>query len=187
MKRIIFSALVLAGLFSFSACSSNKSDDSKEVAEEQNEQKLDETIVEDDSEFAVDAADGGLMEVKLGELAQTNASSQKVKDFASTLVKDHGKANEELKTLAQGKNITLPMSLGEESQKHYDDLAKKTGKDFDKAYVAFMVDDHEEDIKEFEKAAKDCKDADFRAWAATKVPALQHHLGLAKALKDATK
>jgi putative membrane protein len=187
MKKIIWSAVVMAGLISFSACNSNKSEDSKEMAEETNERNLDQTIVEDDSEFAVDAADGGLMEVKLAELAKTNGSSQKVKDFAATMIKDHGMANEELKALAQRKNITLPMALGEEKQAEYDKLAKKNGKDFDKAYAAYMVDDHEEDVREFEKAAKECKDEEIRTWAAAKVPALQHHLEMAKAIKDATK
>jgi putative membrane protein len=187
MKKIILGAALMAGIFSLSACNSNKSEDSKEMAEETNERNLDQTIVEDDSEFAVDAADGGLMEVKLAELANTNASSQTVKDFAATMIKDHSMANEELKALAQRKNITLPMSLGEEKQADYDKLAKKKGKDFDKAYAAYMVDDHEEDVREFEKAAKECKDEELRTWAAAKVPALQHHLEMAKAMKDATK
>jgi len=187
MKKITLSALILASIISFSSCSSKKSEDTKEVAEEQNEKKLDDTIVEDDSKFAVAAADGGMMEVKLGELALSNGSSPLVKDFGKNMVKDHGKANEELKALATQKSITLPMALSDDKQKDYDDLAKKKGKEFDKAYASFMVDDHENDIKEFEKAAKDCKDMDIKSWAGGKVPTLQHHLEMAKAMKDATK
>lgn len=187
MKKFTLSALIIASMMTFTACNSNKSEDSKEVAEEQNEAKLEDTKVEDDAEFAVAAADGGMIEVKLAELAKTNGSSKSVKDFADMMIKDHSKANEELKALAGQKNITIPMSLSDDKQKDYDDLAKKKGKDFDKAYASFMVDDHEEDIKEFEKAAKDCKDADVKAWAAGKVPTLQHHLEMAKAMKDATK
>lgn len=190
MKKITLSAFLIASLLSFSACNSNKSEDSKEVAEEQNEKKMDDTpmeALEDDSKFAVAAADGGMIEVKLAELAATNASSQVVKDFAKNMVSDHSKANEELKALAQQKNITLPMALSDDKQKDYDDLAKKQGKDFDKAYASYMVDDHDEDVKEFEKAAKDCKDAELKAWAGGKVPTLQHHLEMAKKMKDATK
>ena len=187
MKKLTFSALIIASMMTFSACNSNKSEDSKEVAEEQNEAKFEDTKVEDDTEFAVDAADGGMIEVKLAELAKTNGSSKTVKDFADMMIKDHGKANEELKALAQQKNITLPMSVSEDKQKDYDDLAKKKGKDFDKAYAAYMVDDHKEDIEDFEKAAKDGKDPEVKAWAAGKVPTLQHHLEMAQAMKDATK
>ncbi len=187
MKKIIMSACLVASMMTFTACNSNKSEDSTEMAEEQNEAKLDGAIAEDDSEFAVAAADGSMMEVKLGELAQANGMSQTVKDFGKTMADDHGKAGQELQGLAQTKNITLPMSLSEEKQKEYDDMAKKKGKDFDKAYASYMVDDHEEDIKVFEKAAKDCKDPDLKSWAGGKVPTLQHHLEMAKAMKDATK
>ena len=186
MKRITLSALFIASMMTFSACNNNKAEDSKEVAEEQNEEKLDDTKLEDDSKFALAAADGGMVEVKLAQLAEANGSSKAVKDFAADMIKDHTKANDELKALAQQKNISLPMSLSDDKQKDYDDMAKKKGKDFDQAYAAYMVDDHQEDVSEFEKAAKDCKDADLKAWAAGKVPTLQHHLEMAKKMKDAT-
>jgi len=35
----------------------------------------------------------------------------------------------------------------------------------DKAYVNNMIDDHKDDIKEFEDAAKNCNDADLKAFA----------------------
>jgi putative membrane protein len=187
MKKITLSSLVVASMLLFSACSNNKSDDTKEVAEEQNEQKLDDTNLEDDSEFAVAAADGGMMEVQLGELAQTNGASADVKKFGEMMVKDHSKANEELKALAQQKNITLPMTLSDDKQKKYDDLSQKKGADFDKAYVSYMVDDHKKDISEFEEAVKDAKDAEIKSWAAGKVPTLKHHLETAQALNDAKK
>jgi putative membrane protein len=182
MKKITLSLMMIATVMAFTACNNKKAEDSKEIAEEQNEAKLDTTALDDDSEFAVAAADGGLMEVQLGELAQKNAASADVKKFGEMMVKDHGKAGEELKTLASQKNITLPAMLGDEKQKKYDDLAKKTGKDFDKAYISFMVDDHKEDISEFEEAAKECKDADVKAWAGEKLPTLKHHLEMAEAI-----
>lgn len=183
MKKITLSAMVIALAITFSACNNTKTEDSKEVAEEQNEAKLDTTALDDDSEFAVDAADGGMMEVKLGELAQTNAASAEVKKFGKTMADDHGKAGDELKALAGKKNITLPMALSDEKQKKYDDLAKKKGKEFDEAYVSFMVDDHKEDIDEFEEAAKDAKDPEVKSWAAGKLPTLKHHLEMAEGLK----
>jgi putative membrane protein len=178
MKKIAFSSLVLATMVAFSACNSNtsnKSEDTAEVAEEQNEETVADSL-EDDTEFAVVAADGGMMEVQLGELAQTNAASADVKKFGKMMVDDHSKANTELKTLAQQKNITLPMALSDEKKKKYDELAAKKGAEFDKAYVDFMVEDHKKDISEFEEAAKDAKDPDVKSWAAGKVPTLKHHL-----------
>ncbi|GGM97792.1 hypothetical protein GCM10010967_34550 [Dyadobacter beijingensis] len=187
MKKITLSIMMAATVVAFSACNSNKSEDTKEVAEEQNEAKLDTTGMEDDAEFAVAAADGGLMEVQLGELAQKNAASADVKKFGETMVTEHSKASEELKTLAAQKNITLPAMLSDDKQKKYDDLAKKEGAEFDKAYISFMVDDHKEDISEFEEAAKDAKDPEVKAWAEGKLPTLKHHLEMAEALNKKTK
>jgi putative membrane protein len=188
MKRITLSALFLASILTFSSCNtSSKKEDSAEMAEDTNEAKLDDTKLEDDAEFAVAAADGGMVEVQLGELAAKNGVSAAVKDFGKMMVKDHTKANDELKALAAKKNITLPTTLSDKKQKMYNDLAEKKGADFDKAYVSAMVDDHKEDIKAFEDAAKDAKDADIKTWAAEKLPTLNHHLEMVQGLKETLK
>ena len=187
MKKITLSALFLASIITFSSCNSSEKKDSTEQAEDANEAKFDDTKLEDDTEFAVAAADGGMFEVELGKLAEKNAVSKGVKDFGAMMVKDHSKANDELKALASQKNITLPDSLSEDKQKKYNDLAEKKGTDFDKAYVSLMVDDHKMDIKEFEEASKDAKDAEVKAWAAGKLPTLNHHLETVQNLKDKLK
>ena len=155
--------------------------DSKTVAKDENKEKFDNTAIEDDTKFAVAAADGGMLEVELGKLALTNASSSKVKEFAQMMVNDHGKANDELKALAQTKNISLPAALSSKNQDRYSDMAKKKGADFDKDYTSFMVDDHKEDIEAFKKEAEKGKDAELKNWAASKVPVLEHHLMMAQA------
>lgn len=54
-----------------------------------------------DQQFVTEAAEGGMLEVKLGELASQKGVSQEVKTFGKTMVTDHTKVNEELKALAQ--------------------------------------------------------------------------------------
>lgn len=182
MKRNLltaFGAIALCVIFA-SCGSKSETTDTKEVAEDTNEAKFDDSKIEKDTEFAVAAADGGMLEVELGKLAQTNGSSAEVKSFAQMMIDDHSKANEELMALAQQKNITLPTSLSEDKQKKYDDLAKKTGKDFDDAYTDFMVKDHKDDIDSFKKEADKGNDADLKAWAAGKVSVLEHHLEMAQ-------
>jgi len=187
MKKVKTSSLLFAACFFalVSCATKNNQEDSKEVAEEQNEAKFDDTKLDDDTEFAVAAADGGMFEVQLGQLALTKAASPKVKEFAQSMVDDHSKANEELKTLAQTKNITLPSTISEEKQKDYDKLAEKSGADFDKAYSEFMVKDHKDDVDQFKKAAEKCEDAQIKSWAAEKVPVLESHLSMAESLEDA--
>ena len=53
-----------------------------------------------DSTFAMEAASGGIMEVEAANMAQQNASNERVKAFAAMMVRDHSKANDELKSLA---------------------------------------------------------------------------------------
>ncbi len=169
------------------ACNSGTENetDSKEVAHELNEEKFDDTKLEDDAAFLVKAADGGMMEVKLGQLAVANAASPAVKQFGQMMVDGHGKANEELKTLAASKNISIPDSLSDKKRDKYNELAEKKGADFDKAYAAYMVEDHKEDIEAYKKAAENAKDAEIKSWAAGKVPVLQQHLQKAEAAKEA--
>src|SRR5690606_24592746 len=114
-------------------------------AEEANEQKFN-NAMEDDAEFVVSVADGGMLEVRLAEMAQTKATSQEVKDFAGMILSDHTKVNEELKNISLQKNISIPASLSDDKQEKYDDLNKKTGVDFDKAYISSMIKDHKKDI-----------------------------------------
>src|SRR5690606_20803352 len=118
---------------------------------------------------------------------QTNASNQRVKNFGEMMVKDHGKANDELKQLASAKNIQLPSAPMEDHQKHIDDLKDKTGVEFDKDYMKMMVDDHEEDIKKFQDAATEVNDADLKAFAAKNLPVLQAHLDSAKVINEVVK
>src|SRR5262245_56588503 len=71
-----------------------------------------------DQKFVREAAQGGMMEVQLGELAQQNGASTEVKDFGRRMVQDHTQANDRLKTVATDKGITLPTELSQEQKQH---------------------------------------------------------------------
>ncbi|QJW90099.1 DUF4142 domain-containing protein [Spirosoma taeanense] len=180
MKKVSLMLLLAAATLSFQACNENKkaSSDSVENANDANDLKEQNgTGQEDDAnDFAVKAANGGLMEVEMARVAREKAQSADVKEFAAMMIADHSKANDELKSLAASKNITLPTTLGEDAQKDLNDLSKLSGKEFDKKYVDIMVEDHEEDVKLFKDAADDAEDAEVKAFAAKTLPTLQKHL-----------
>lgn len=134
----------------------------------------------EDKEFFNKAGIGGLFEVQAGQMARDKALSADVKDFGKKMVTDHTKANNELKQVASKKGLVMPTELDKDKKGMVDHLGGLAGKDFDKAYMAHMVDDHEQDVKEFEKASKDTKDADLRNWAKKTLPVLQEHLRLAR-------
>ncbi len=139
-------------------------------------------VNDDVADFAVKAANGGMMEVDLGKLAEKKGVSKGVKDFGAMMVKEHSKLNDELKSLAAAKNITLPTTVGSDMQKQIDDLSKDTAREFDKNYIDKMVSDHKDDIDLFEKTAKNSKDSAFRSFAVKALPTLYKHLGAAKAI-----
>jgi putative membrane protein len=145
------------------------------------------TLSEDDKEFATKAAQGNMSEVSLGSMAAQKGESADVKTFGNRMVNDHGKALDELKQLAQNKGLTLPTDVSAEQKATADKLSKYSGKQYDKAYADTMADDHEKDAKEFEKASKDAKDPDLKAWAAKVLPVVQDHLKMAQAMKDKLK
>jgi putative membrane protein len=183
MKKLTLGSMLGLALLLGYGCNTEKKKDTVETAEESNEAKVDsvngpmEDSLEAGSEFLVKAASGSMMEVELGRMAEQQASSADVKTFGARMVKDHSKANEELKTLAAKKNITLPTAPGEEHQKHIAELKNLKGADFDKKYADMMVKDHQEDISLFEDATKDDKmDADIKAFAQKTLPVLRSHL-----------
>jgi putative membrane protein len=133
-----------------------------------------------------DAATGGMLEVQLGKLAQEKSTNPRVKRFGEMMEKEHSAANDELKSIARQKNVMLPADLGEHKD-HYTDLSKKSGADFDKAYMKMMVDDHQKDINAFEKAAESGTDPDVKTFASQKLPTLRKHLDSAKAINKSLK
>lgn len=138
-----------------------------------------------DKDFVKEAAGGGLMEVELGRYAQQNARNPRVKQFGAMMVRDHSKANEELKGLASRKNVDLSDALDNSHQNKLSDLKQKTGSDFDEAYIKEMVDDHEKDVDKFKKQAEDGEDQDLKAFAAKTLPVLLMHQDSAKSIRDA--
>jgi len=144
-------------------------------------------VDKDDAKFATTAANGGMAEVALGKLALQKTTNAQIKDFANMMVTDHGKANDELKAIAAKKNITLPDSVDNEHKEKMADLSKKTGKDFDKAYVDAMVDGHKKTLDLMQDAAKSCKDADLKAFAAKTAPTVKMHLDAINKIHDSMK
>jgi putative membrane protein len=145
------------------------------------------TLGPDDTTFVNKAAQGGMAEVSLGQLASSKATNPDVKAFGDRMVTDHTRLNDELKQLAQSKGVTLPADVDQESKDTADKLSKASGKEFDKAYIDDMVKDHEKDVKEFEKQSKDAKDPDLKAWVTKSLPTLKDHLKMAKEAKAKVK
>jgi len=137
-----------------------------------------------DRAFVTKAAQGGLMEVAAGKLAATRGLDPAVKEFGKRMVADHTAASQKLKSLADSKQLVLPDSVSEDQSAALGKLEALNGSDFDKTYARMMIQDHTEDISDFEKEVKKGLDPDLKSFAQNTLPTLQHHLMLANKLQE---
>jgi putative membrane protein len=140
-----------------------------------------------DRKFMTEAAQGGMAEVQLGQLAAQKAQSDQVKQFGQKMVDDHTKANDQLKQIAASKGVTLPTDLDSKSKREMDRLSKLSGAEFDREYMKHMVSDHKKDVSDFKKEAKSAKDADLKGFASSTTPTLEQHLQLAESTDAAVR
>jgi len=137
-------------------------------------------LSEDDAKFLTKAAQGGMLEVALGQVATTHGTAPDIKAFGEQMRNDHSRANEELRQLAIQKGAQLPTVLDDAHKSDLDKLSKLTGPKFDEKYADDMVDDHKTDVDEFREAAKSLTDPDLKAWAQKTLPTLESHLKMAQ-------
>lgn len=141
-----------------------------------------------DNKFVAEAIAGGIAEIDLGTMAETKGSHPMVKEFGMMMVTDHRSANQELIALARSKGHSeLPERSSEMARKEQEQLARKSGRDFDQAFADQMIKDHEKTIDLFSRQAKNGKDKELKDWAAAKLPILKEHLQHAQRLSATLK
>jgi putative membrane protein len=193
--RSLICIMLIAGAM---ACKNKQSEqDSVKIAKEVNRDKADTgnniamnkdtvaatmAVEKSDADFAVEAANGNMIDVQLSALAKTKARNSRVKNFAAMMFTDHMKINKDLQKVATDKNITLPQALSNEPQNEINRLSKGDSTDFDRAYMDMVLADHKKYVNKFEKAAKDCKDAGLRNFIHDALPIEKKHRDSAAAI-----
>ena len=194
MKFPLLLITAITGMPFIISCNSGSNDDAKQKADSTNTANIDTAKMRDtsqthpvhmadlkpDADFAVAATDGGMLEVALGKMAEQKGMTSEVKKLGAQMVKDHSKANMELKALSMEKHIAIPSEMSAKCQKEVSDLEEKKGRDFDRAYVDLMVKDHKVDIEDFKKEANSGNDAQMSEWAKKTLPILEHHLNMSE-------
>jgi predicted outer membrane protein len=137
-------------------------------------QKADTSL--DSQSFVKRAAQSNLAEIKVSQLAQSQAHSPAVKQFAQKMIDDHTKANSELAQLAQTKNLKVPDDTDLMHKASMKMLQSKSDESFDTAYMKQMDKDHKKTIELFQSAAASPKvDKELQAFASKVLPKLQDH------------
>jgi putative membrane protein len=134
-------------------------------------------------EFIKDAATSDLFEIASSRLAIERGDA-KIKDFANQMLTDHQKTSSELKSMLQSQKIgaTPPADLDSAHQSKIDKLKTLKGGDFDKRYREDQIQAHKTAVSLFERYSKSGDNPALKEWAATTLPALQHHLQMAQSL-----
>ncbi len=147
-----------------------------------------EKVARGDRKFIEEAASSGMFEVQVSQLAASKATDANVKSYASMLVDHHTAANNELVKIANAKGVELPAAPKRALRNDIEKLGKKSGAEFDRDYVRNVgIKAHEKDIKLFQKASKDVKDAELKAFVDKTLPVLQQHLAQAQKLPQSGK
>jgi putative membrane protein len=131
-----------------------------------------------DKQFMMTAAKDGMREVHMGQMAVQEGQSAEVKKLGNMIVADHTKANRELMEIATGRGVKPDL------RHRMDKMSKKEMANFDQAWLAMMVNDHQKDIALYQTQAQQGNDPELKAFAKKTLPVLQKHL---KAVQSAQK
>jgi putative membrane protein len=141
------------------------------------------TLARADKGFLEDAVQINIAEIRASNVALEKATNPDVKAYARMMVDGHKKATDELRTLALAKGVTLPDDASLMDKAKTKVLEERSGASFDKHYIESIgIKAHEDAIKRFEKASKDAKDPEVKAFADKLLPDLRTHLEKAKSV-----
>jgi putative membrane protein len=134
----------------------------------------------DAAEFVNEASTKGIAEIESGKLA-LEKGSDKTKEFAQKLIKDHVEANNKLAELAAKNNLEVSDEAGL-MDKAKAMILKVRDESFDEAFANHQIDEHEKAIELFQRAVNS-ELSDFSIFARNTLPKLEQHLSMAKELK----
>jgi len=176
IKGVLLMGTFVATLLLIASCTTNASEDTKEIAEDANDAKFEDNEKEEDAQFLVNAAEINLEGIRLGQLAQQKGKTAHIKALGKMMEDAHTKSQKDLVALAKRKMITIPTSETNDAKDAYTKLNGKSGNDFDKAYSDMMVNRHQNAIETYEEAYTESKDPEIINWAGTTLPELRKHL-----------
>jgi putative membrane protein len=175
MKNLIYLLTGMIFLLFVQACGDKKGKNYNQALDDQ-----------DGIVFIKSGIEGGLTEIKASGLAITNSNNHQVIGLAKMVIDDHTKTGDDLKQLEIEKKISEKDTISSAHQQMINDLSKKSGKTFDKAYLQMMVNDHEQAVKLFTNATHN-SDSKIRKIASIGLPAIKMHLDSANAICIAIK
>jgi putative membrane protein len=131
-----------------------------------------------DSVFIQSAASYGLLQAKLGMLAEKKATSPAVRDFGKRMVDEYSQANQKLAAGAKQAAYPAPVIIRRDKQV-LDQFLNTGSGSFDKKYMAEMVTQQSQAAQLFKQEAESGRVASVKQLASSMLPMIQQHLSLA--------
>ena len=134
--------------------------------------------------FITEAAASGQAEIDASRMMAARSSDPSIKTYARQLEREHLSANDELKRIAEGKGIVVPVIASKETRDLLDRLRGMPTTESDRTFVReFGIETHNKAIQLFEKEAREGQDPQLRAFAEQTLPRLREHLTMAQQLQ----
>ena len=138
-----------------------------------------------DAGFATAAAASDAFEIQSSQKALATTKTPAVKAYAQMMIDEHTKSTADLKTLASTMNpaMTLPTTLPAEQQTLLSSLDGKTGKDFDRAYLAAQKTGHQGTLTKVNAFVAAAKPGALKDFASKMSGVVQRHLSMVDTIK----
>jgi putative membrane protein len=138
-----------------------------------------------DRQFVLTAAEAGLANIAMGELALQKSTSPQVKQFAQAEIAEQQQLKQALSQVAPRLGVSLPTAPGPRYQALAAKLAQLSGEQFNRAYLhEGGVNAHLENAATFQREAQFGQDAGVVAIANRSLPTIQNHFTTASQLTD---
>lgn len=128
-----------------------------------------------DRDFMQKASYANNSEIDAAQLAQSKTTEPAVNGFAMMMVSDHTTAENDLKTLATKKSMTVPTTPDSAHMAMKTQLMAMSGRAFDSAYMHGQLNDHNMVISLMQNEMNNGKDADAKNYANMYLPKVQMH------------
>ena len=129
-----------------------------------------------DADFVRRAIMANRFEIEEAQLALAHGSDPRLKEFARTMMMDHGAALKDLEAAARMAGVTPPDSKVDQTlQARLNVLSRKKGADFDQQYRADQRQAHDDAITLLVAYQQSGNSEQLRAWAIKALPMVRKH------------
>ncbi|GAA4568626.1 DUF4142 domain-containing protein [Planotetraspora kaengkrachanensis] len=140
-------------------------------------------VNEQDRTFLLAAHQGNLAEIKAGQVAQKQATTEAVRDMGARLIRDHKALDDDGGRVADQVGVALPDEPSDEQQVALEQVSGKKGAEFDRAWVASQITGHRKTLTAVATELSNGSSEQVKRLARDAKPVVQEHLDLLESIQ----